>query len=90
MRPRNSREPLLAERESVMPSPASAAQPQWPGTDPNRPSRAGAFASARGLKVPVIASPGEILRAREIREQLRKIYLDRPVRTLAPWCVGID
>src|SRR5271165_6566985 len=71
---------------SATPTSASAVRSQWPGTDPNRPSRASAFAGARGIEVPVIASPGEILHAREIREQLRKRYLDHPGKPHAPWC----
>ncbi len=74
----------------AMPIPASTTQPQWPGTDPSRVCGASAFAAARGLNVPVIASSGEIVRAREIREQLKKRYLDRPDELCAPWSVGID
>src|SRR5271166_4808432 len=103
MRPRNSHESYSLDEAAhrpapaaavetedglAIPAPASAAQPQWPGTDPHRPSGAAAFAAARGVKVPVIASPGEIVLAREIREQLRKRYLERPVETRAPRCVA--
>lgn len=42
------------------------------------------------LVVPVIASPEDVLRARALRQQLRKQYLDRPGRPCLPWCVGAD
>src|SRR5271169_5204151 len=75
---------------SAMPAPVRGVQRQWPGTDPNQLPGAKAFASDPGLGVPVIASPEEILRAREIREQLKKRYLDRPNQPCPPWSVGVD
>lgn len=70
--------------------PAHSVQRQWPGTDPNQFPGTRAFASDPSLVAPVIASPEEILRAREIREQLKKTYLDRPNQPCSLWWVGID
>ncbi len=67
-----------------MPTGARGAQRQGPETDPNQPPGAVAFAAARGMDLPVIASPEDIVRAREIREQLKKKYLDRSSETSAP------
>src|SRR5271169_5223361 len=75
---------------SAMPAPVRGVQRQSPGTDPNQRPEAKAFASDSGLGVPVIASPEEILRAREIREQLKKTHLDRPNQPCSPWSVGVD
>lgn len=58
--------------------------------DPNQPSGAKAFVSAPALVVPVIASPEEVSRARELREELKKKYLNRPSQPCSPWSVGID
>jgi hypothetical protein len=69
---------------------AHSVQWQWPGTDPNQFPGTKALASDPSLVAPVIASPEEILRAREIREQLKKAYLDRPSQPCSLWWVGID
>lgn len=90
MRPRNRTDSPSAEGESANPTPAGAAEPQWPDTDPSAPSRASAFASARGIQEPVVASPEEMRRAREIWEQLRKRYLDRDAESGAAECVDTD
>ena len=58
--------------------------------DPTQLSRFKASASDTSLVVPVIASPAEILRARELRQQLMKRYLNRPSEPCCPWCVGVD
>jgi len=65
-------------------------QPRGPETDPSQPFRTTAFASDPSLVVPVMASPAEILRARELREQLKKKYLNRPSEPCCLWCVGAD
>jgi hypothetical protein len=69
---------------------ADVVQRRLPETDPNQTSRASAFASDPSLVVPVIASLEEVLLARELRQQLRKRYLDRPIQPCSLWCVGID
>ena len=69
---------------------ARGAQRGLPEADPNVPSRAEAFASDPSLVVPVIASLEEILLARELRQQLRRRYLDRGSQPCSLWCVGID
>ena len=43
-----------------------------------------------GLVVPVIASPEEVFRARELREQIKREYLNRPSQHDSLWCVGVD
>jgi hypothetical protein len=48
------------------------------------------FESDPSLVAPVIASPEEVLRARALREQLKKEYFGRPERPCLPWCVGAD
>ena len=75
---------------SAMSASARGVQPRLPETDPTQPTRAKTFASDLSLVVPVITSPAEILRARELREQLRKRYLDRPSEPCCLWCVGVD
>lgn len=74
----------------AMPASARAMQRQWPETPPNQPAENKASASDPALVVPVIASPEEVLRARELREQLKKKYLDRPSQPCSPWCSGVD
>jgi hypothetical protein len=69
---------------TATPAGARGAQRQGPETLPSQPSGAAAFAAARGMDLPVIASPEDILRAREIREQLKKKYLDRSSETCVP------
>lgn len=85
-----TRDPTLDTNGSAMPASASVAQRQWPGTDPNQPSGSKALGSDASLVVPVIASAEEVLRARELREQLKKKYLDRPSQPCSVWWVGID
>ena len=75
---------------STMPASASGIQPRLPEANPNQPSIAKAFASDPSLVVPVIASLEEVLLARELRQQLKKRYLDRPTLPCSLWCVGID
>ena len=65
-------------------------QLRLPKTDPNHPSGPKVSASDPALVVPVIASPAEVFRARELREQLRQRYSDRPGQPCSLWCVGID
>jgi len=65
-------------------------QTQLPETDPAQRSRAKASASDPSLVGPVITSPADILRARELREQLKKKYLNRPSEPCCLWCVGAD
>ena len=78
------------EGVSGVPASARAVQRRWPGTDPNQPSGTKALASDPALVVPVIASPAEVFRARELREQLRKRYANHPGQPCSLWCVGID
>jgi len=75
---------------SAMPASARGAQWRLPEADPNLPSRAEASASDPSLVVPVIASLEEVLLARELRQQLRRRYLDRGSQPCSLWCVGID
>src|SRR5208282_3834552 len=75
---------------SAKPASVRGAQRRWPGTAPNQPSAIEAYAGYPDLVLAVIASPEEVLRAREIREQLRKKYLDRPSKHCFLWSVGID
>ena len=65
-------------------------QGQWPGADPEQPSGTKAFVNAPALVVPVIASPEEVSHARELREQLKKKYLNRPSQPYSLWSVGVD
>ena len=67
-----------------------AMQLRLPKTNPNQPSGPKVSATDPALIVPVIASPAEIFRARELREQLKKRYSDRPSQPCSLWCVGID
>ena len=75
---------------SPIPALADIVQRRLPETYPNQTSRASAFASDPSLVVPVIASLEEILLARELRQQLKERYLDRPTQPCSLWCVGID
>ena len=75
---------------SGMPASAGVLQRQWTGTDPNQPCKLQASASDPGLVVPFIASPAEVSRARELREQIKKRYSNRPSQPCSLWCVGID
>jgi len=69
---------------------ARSTQTPWPEAQPGRPARANTFASDRSLVIPVIASLGEIRRARELRQQIEKRYLNRPNQPYCLWCVGAD
>jgi hypothetical protein len=62
----------------------------FPEPNPTPPPRTNAFASDPSLAIPVIASPEDIVRARELRQQLRKRYLDGPSEACSLWSVGID
>jgi hypothetical protein len=75
---------------STMPASARGVQRRLPAADPNQPFSAEAFASDPSLVVPVIASLEEVLLARELRQQIKKRYLDRPSQTCSLWSVGID
>ena len=75
---------------STTPVSARGVQEGLPETDPNQPSRDKCCISDPSLVVPVIASAEEICRARELRQQLRNRYLNRPSQPCALWCVGID
>jgi hypothetical protein len=74
-----------AQGGSAMPASPRGAQRRLPEADPNQ-----AFASDPSLVVPVIASLEEVLLARELRQQLKKRYLDHPTQPCSLWCVGID
>ena len=74
----------------TMPASPSGVQLRLPEANPNQPPIAKAFASDPSLVVPVIASPEEVLLARELRQQLKKRYLDHPTQPCSLWCVGID
>jgi hypothetical protein len=75
---------------STMPASARGVQRRLPAADPNQPFSAEAFASDPSLVVAVIASLEEVLLARELRQQIKKRYLDRPSQTCSLWSVGID
>src|SRR5438093_2425479 len=75
---------------STMPASARGVQRRLPEANPNQPSIAKAFASDPSLVVPVKASLEEVVLARELRQQLKKRYLDRPSQPCSLWCVGID
>src|SRR5438093_8179121 len=60
---------------SAMSASPRGVQPRLAETDATQPSKAKSFAGDPSLVVPVIASPAEILRARELRQQLKKKYL---------------
>jgi hypothetical protein len=55
-----------------------------------QPRGASRFVSDPAFVVPVIASPQEIRHARELREQLKKKYLNLPNQPCSPWCTGVD
>jgi len=76
--------------ESAMPASARGVHRRLPEADPNRPPIADPFASDPFLVAPVIASLEEVLLARELRQQIRGRYLDRPSQPCSLWCVGID
>ena len=78
---------LEVKRLAVTPGSMQLRQPK---TDPNQLSRHKASASDPALVVPVIASPAEVFRARELREQIKKRYSDRPSQPCSLWCVGVD
>jgi hypothetical protein len=73
-------------------SPASTRAGRRPshGIDALQPAGDKTFAGDPAFVVPVIASPQEIRYAHELREQLKKKYLDQPSRPCSPWCVGVD
>ena len=75
---------------SAMPASARGVQRRLPEVNPNLSPRAEAFAGDPSLVVPVIASLEEVVLARELRQQLRRRYLDRPSQPCSLWCVGID
>ncbi len=75
---------------SAMPASARDAQRQWPGTNADQRSESKTLTNDPSLVAPVIASPKELFRARELREQIRKEYLSRPSQPRSLWCVGID
>jgi hypothetical protein len=67
-----------------------AVQPRWPEPEPDQLPAVKAFLSDPSLAAPVVASPAEVIRARELREQLKKKYSNRPSQPCSLWCVGID
>ena len=69
---------------------ARGAQRPSRGTDPLRPTGAKTFVSDPAFVVPVIASSQEIRYAQELREQLKRKYLDQPSLLCSPWCVDVD
>jgi hypothetical protein len=77
------------ETKSLAGMPATM-QLRLPKTNPNQPYGRKASATDPALVAPVIASSAEVLRARELREQLKKRYSDRPSQPCSLWCVGID
>lgn len=79
-------------KESVLPPPTDTptrspckSPERSPGKSPDE-----RFETDPSLVAPVIASPEEVLRARALREQLKKQYLDRPDGACSMWCVGAD
>jgi len=85
------RDAVLGTKDgSAMSASVRGVQTQLPETDPAQRSRAKASASDPSLVGPVITSPADILRARELREQLKKKYLNRPSEPCCLWCVGAD
>jgi len=69
---------------------AHAAQGPSHHIDTVQPARAKSLVSDPAFVVPVIASPQEICHARELREQLKKKYLNQTSQPCSPWCVGVD
>jgi hypothetical protein len=65
-------------------------QTPLPETDPQQPSRPNVFARDPSLSVPVIATAEDIVRARELRQQLRKKYPNRLSQPCSLWCVGVE
>ena len=78
--------------EAKIKSLASARAAQGPShrIDTVEPIGTRRFVSDSTFIVPVIASPQEIHHARELREQLKKKYLNRPSQPCSPWCVSVD
>ena len=85
-----TQDPALDTNGSTMPASACGVQRRWPETDPDQPSASKALGSDPSLVVPVFASPAEVFRARELREQLKKKYLNRPSQPCSLWWVGAD
>ena len=75
---------------SAMPASARGAQQRWPGANADQRCGSKSLADDPGLVVPVIASPEEVFRARELREQIKREYLNRPSQHDSLWCVGVD
>jgi hypothetical protein len=78
------------KRGSAMPASARDAQWQRLGTKADQRSGSKTSTNDPSLVAAVIASPEEVLRARELREQIRQEYLSRPSEPRSLWCVGID
>jgi hypothetical protein len=85
-----TRDAAVDARGGSTPASALGVQRRLPEADPDQPSIAKAFASDPSLVVTVIASLEEVLLARELRQQLKKRYLDRPSQPCSLWSVGID
>ena len=84
-------EPVVhTQGTSVLPVSANGEPQRSPGTNQEQCSASDAAGSDPSLVVPVIASQEDVLRARQLRDQIRKEYLDRPGRACSPWCVGAD
>jgi hypothetical protein len=72
-------------------SASARGEPQrWPGTNREQGSASHAAGTDPSLVVPVIASQEDVLRARQLRDQIRKEYLNRPGQPCSLWCVGAD
>ena len=76
--------------QSTTSASARDVQPPLLGADPLQASEAKTFASDPAFIAPVIASPQEILYAQELRERLKKRYLNQRSQPLSLWCVGVD
>ena len=74
----------------AVPASPRSVQPPLSEKNPNQTFSAKPFVNDSSLVVPVIASPDEILRARELRQQLKKKYLNQPSEPSSLWCIGVD
>jgi len=79
-----------AKDASATPVSAPSLKHERPTADPKQVSRSRVPGGDPRLVAAVIASPEDILRAREIREQLKKEYSDRPNQPSSLWWVGVD
>ena len=63
---------------------------QPPEADSNQRFGANTFGRDPSLVVPAVASPEEIVHAGELRQELKKKYLDRLRKSCSLWWVGVD